>query len=225
MTHHASPEPSSHLRRPRSQVITGVILALLVILVSWNTWSRLTTQEQLVVAEDNAAAIAEGVRAACEQDGLTAERLGDLCRQAERVEDEPSEPIPGPPGPPGPPGRDSTVPGPPGPRGFPGADSTIPGPQGEMGERGIQGPPGESIVGPQGEPGEPGSDGVDGDTVVGPAGPPGADGEDGADGRGIVSVDCNADNDWEIVYTDDETQIVEGPCRFPPGGDGTDEEP
>lgn len=101
MSHHASPEPPTpHLQRPRSQVITAVVLGLLLILVSWNTWIRLTaeqekqvTQERLVVTEENAAAFADGVRVACEQDGKIAEQLGDICRQAERIVEDPAEPV------------------------------------------------------------------------------------------------------------------------------------
>lgn len=222
MSHHASPEPPTpHLQRPRSQVITVTLLVLLVLAIGYIVWNGLQKDQQAQVSSGNAIAIAAQVRAACERDGVTAERLGDLCRQAEQVEQEPAETIPGPPGPPGPPGRDSTVPGPVGPPGPRGER----GPQGEMGLRGIEGPPGESIVGPQGEPGEPGSDGVDGESIVGPEGPQGPAGEPGADGRGITSVDCNTDNDWIITFDDDTTQTVEGPCRFPPGSDSTDEEP
>lgn len=44
------------------------------------------------VSSQNAVAIAEAVRQACEREGETAELLGDLCHRADEVVEEPSEP-------------------------------------------------------------------------------------------------------------------------------------
>jgi hypothetical protein len=196
----------------RSHRLTIILLALLLLLVGWILFDRSTSQRSAQLATDNAASIAAQVRAACERRGLTAIELGDLCRQAEEVEERPAEVIPGPPGPPGPPGRDSTVPGPPGPRGFPGAMG-IQGPPGPPGAsvEGPQGPAGESVQGPRGpagEPGVPGPQGEPGESIVGPAGPAGAD---GADGRGIVSVEFVNGGDCHMVITYTEGE----PDEFP----------
>lgn len=135
-------------------------------------------------------------------------------------------------GPPGPQGRQG-IQGPPGiqgPRGPIGVAGQSPqcliepnrcvGPKGAAGNQGVQGPQGPQgdtgatgETGPQGVPGVAGKDGADGK--------PGADGADGADGRGIKSVDCQANGDWLITYTDSTTSTTDGPCRFvPPIGTG-----
>jgi hypothetical protein len=89
---------------PRGQIITIALLALVVLLVGWTTVdrfsereSRQVAEEELRLAEDNAAALAAQVRVECERRSVIARELGDLCRTAERVESEPTAPIPGPP--------------------------------------------------------------------------------------------------------------------------------
>jgi hypothetical protein len=203
------------LRKPHSQVVTALIVAAVLLTVGWITWDRSRTQQESQVSADNAASIAAQVRAACDRNGETARELGDLCRQAEEVEQRPAETISGPQGPPGPPGRDSTVPGPQGPRGFPGSMG-IQGPPGPPGAsiEGPQGPPGESVQGPRGpagEPGAPGPQGEPGESIVGPPGPAGADGQDGVDGRGIVSVEFENGGDCHMVITYTEGE----PDEFP----------
>lgn len=47
---------------------------------------------EALVARDNAVAIADAVRDACAQEDETAKLLGDLCRQADEVVEEPAEP-------------------------------------------------------------------------------------------------------------------------------------
>lgn len=130
-------------------------------------------------------------------------------------------------------GVDSTVPGPagaPGADGEDGEDSTVPGPQGATGSTGADG---QSVTGPQGPAGPKGDTGATGpagkdgapgkdSTVPGPQGPAGergpagADGEDGQDGRGIESIRCGDDNQWQVTYTDGESEAVSGPCRVEP---------
>jgi hypothetical protein len=199
----------------RSHRLTIILLALLLLLVGWILFDRSTSQRSAQLATDNAASIAAQIRAACERNGVTARELGDLCRQAEQIEERPAETIPGPPGPPGPPGRDSTVPGPAGPRGFPGSMG-IQGPPGPPGAsiEGPQGPAGESVQGPQGpagEPGAPGPQGEPGESIVGPAGPAGADGQDGVDGRGIVSVEFINGGDCHMVITYTDATVDQFP--------------
>lgn len=70
---------------------------------------------------------------------------------------------------------------------------------------GCQGP-----AGTDGADGAPGKDGAD-STVPGPQGPKG---DTGSAGRGISSITCTAENNWSVVYTDDTTQTIEGPCRI-----------
>jgi hypothetical protein len=89
---------------PRGQIITIVLLVVVVLLVGWTTVdrfsereSRQVAEEELRLAEDNAAALAAQVRVECERRSVIARELGDLCRTAERVESEPTAPIPGPP--------------------------------------------------------------------------------------------------------------------------------
>jgi hypothetical protein len=194
----------------RSHRLTILLLILLLLLVGWILFDRSTSQRSAELAQDNAASIASQVRAACDRHGVTARELGDLCRQAQEVEERPAETIPGPQGEPGPPGRDSTVPGPQGPRGFPGSMG-IQGPPGPPGASitGPQGPAGESIVGPQGVPGEPGSDGADGETIVGPAGPPGPAGADSTvpGPQGEPGPTCPDDAD-PIVWTVTDPQAT-----------------
>jgi hypothetical protein len=190
----------------RSHRLTIVLLVLLLLLVGWILFDRSTSQRSAELAADNAASIAAQVRAACDRNGETARELGDLCRQAQEVEERPAETISGPQGPPGPPGRDSTVPGPQGPRGFPGSMG-IQGPPGPPGAsiEGPQGPAGESVQGPQGpagEPGVPGPQGEPGESIVGPAGPAGEDGQDGAPGPA-----CPNDAD-PITWTVDDPQAA-----------------
>lgn len=56
--------------------------------------TRATDAEaEALLARDNAALIAEQVREACDRQGPTAAELGDLCRQAEQVAQEPAEPV------------------------------------------------------------------------------------------------------------------------------------
>jgi len=116
------------------------------------------------------------------------------------------------PGPVGPAGAAGAA-GPQGPRGFPGLPGRD-GLPGGVGPAGPAGPTGNS--GPQGDTGATGETGSAGTTgTTGPAGPAGPA---GADGRGIVNIACDTTtDDWTITYTDRTTQIVEGPCRFPPG--------
>jgi hypothetical protein len=223
----------------RSHRLTIILLVLLLLLVGWILYDRSTSQRSAELATDNAASIAAQVRAACERRGLTAIELGDLCRQAEEIEERPAETIPGPMGERGPScveelGLEACR----GPQGVPGVgiqgrqgDDGIPGPS--CGEefgfeacRGPQGESGESIVGPQGPAGESGVDGVDGESIVGPEGPQGppgpagVDGSDGADGRGIVSVEFVNGGDCHMVITYTEGELDEFPmpasmCKEP----------
>jgi hypothetical protein len=79
----------------RSHRLTILLLVLLLLLVGWILYDRSTSQQSAELAADNAASIAAQVRAACERRGLTAIELGDLCRQAEQIEERPAETIPG----------------------------------------------------------------------------------------------------------------------------------
>jgi hypothetical protein len=203
----------------RSHRLTILLLVLLLLLVGWILYDRSTSQQSAELAQDNAASIAAQVRAACERRGLTAIELGDLCRQAEHIEERPAETIPGPPGPPGPQGV-AGPPGPPGVRGLQGVEGNPgprgiqgdpgavgpQGPQGPVGETGSAGPAGESIVGPEGPQGPQGEQGE-----TGPAGPAGPAGSNGVDGRGIVSITFENGGDCHMVitYTEDE------PDEFP----------
>lgn len=146
---------------------------------------------------------------------VLSEDVRTLREQVEKLGEEPAAPPPeervgdlgdlvGPEGPVGPQG-------PPGPRGFPG----LPGPPGLSGGLGPAGPVGE--IGETGVPGEAGQTGETGS--AGEPGPQGPPGPAGADGRGLVSITCGDDSNWLITFTDGTTQVVEGPCRFPPGQD------
>jgi hypothetical protein len=208
----------------RSHRLTIILLALLLLLVGWILFDRSTSQRSAQLATDNAASIAAQVRAACERRGLTAIELGDLCRQAEQIEERPAETIPGPMGERGLScveelGLEACR----GPQGVPGigiqgrqGDDGIPGPS--CGEefgfeacRGPRGESGESIIGPAGAdstvPGPPGPSCVDEfglETCRGPAGSDGQDGNngvDGADGRGIVSIEFVNGGECRMVVT------------------------
>jgi hypothetical protein len=209
----------------RSHRLTILLLILLLLLVGWILFDRSTSQRSAELAADNAASIATQVRAACDRHGETARELGDLCRQAEEVEQRPAETIPGPMG-------ERGMPGPTGPQGPPGlrglqGEQGEPGPPGPEGPRGIQGDPGAvGPVGPSGPTGETGSAGPAGETIVGPEGPQGPQGEqgetgpagpagpagsDGADGRGIVSITFVNGGDCRMVITYTEGE----PDEFP----------
>jgi hypothetical protein len=49
---------------------------------------------------------------------------------------------------------------------------------------------------------------------TGPAGPTGADGKQGSPGRGITGTKCQDDGSWLFTYTDESTEVVQGPCRI-----------
>jgi hypothetical protein len=228
------------LRKPHSQVMTALIVAAVLLTVGWITWDRSRTQQESQVSADNAASIAAQVRAACDRNGETARELGDLCRQAEEIEQRPAETIPGPMG-------ERGMPGPTGPQGPPGlrglqGEQGEPGPPGAEGPRGIQGDPGAvGPVGPSGPTGETGSAGPAGETIVGPEGPQGPQGEqgetgpagpagpagsDGADGRGIVSVTFENGGDCRMVITyTDATEDVFGGMPASMCKEQPDEEP
>jgi hypothetical protein len=151
-------------RPSRGQIITIALLALVVLLVGWTTVDRLAdresrqvAEEELQLAEDNAASLAAQIRVECEQRSVIAVELGDLCRQAEAVEEAPTQVVPVPP-------TDSQLMSVlrnlcgdcRGPRGFTGFD------------------------GRDGQDGTDGQDGADG--ADGTDGAPGVDGQDGASG-------------------------------------------
>lgn len=159
------------VRLPRHQVLTVVIVAAIALLLGWIVWGRVSADRELLVAQDNAAAIAEEVRAACARDGVTARRLGDLCDRAQQVAAEPAVPIPGPRGEPGRDGRD----------GRPGRDGQD-GQDGRDGRAGTDGQDGAD--GAAGADGAPGADGRRGERGErGPAGEPGPQCPDGSDAQ------------------------------------------
>jgi hypothetical protein len=93
-------KPSSAI--PRGNALTVVLALVLVAAIGWYLVDRLWAEQRVVVAEEetvlakeNAAQIASEVRAACDRQGQTARELGDLCRQAEVIEQEPTATIPG----------------------------------------------------------------------------------------------------------------------------------
>lgn len=198
-------------QRPRSQMLTVLLLVAIGLMVAWITFDRASSERELQVTRDNAAAIARQINDACDRGGATAAILGDTCRQAALVEQEPADPIPGPQGEPGLQGERGPQ-GLVGPRGATGPTGPVGnvgpvGPQGDPGSTGPQGPQGES--GPQGDMGEQGPQGE-----AGPAGPQGAQGEQGpeggagADGRGVVAVTIEGNpRECELVITyTDETE-------------------
>lgn len=75
------------------QGTTLVLVLLVVALLGWILWDRTRAEQEAELAADNAAAIAEQVRDACAREGPVALQLGDLCRQAEQVAEEPAEPV------------------------------------------------------------------------------------------------------------------------------------
>jgi hypothetical protein len=149
-------------RRDPIALLMGILLALLVAYIWWQT-SQLT------------------------HDLRTANQARDAL--ASQVQQLGGKPVAGPPGSRGEPGTSVTGPpgpsGPPGPQGPSGANATgKPGEDGEDGTPGAAGQPGEpgqdgeSVTGPAGPPGPQGEPGP-----AGPAGEPGADGRDGEDGQ------------------------------------------
>lgn len=210
-----SHEAEMSTERSIRRLLIGImaVLLLCVVGVVWLLVNREQVRAEAETTAANAVSLAEQIQAECEDPAVDVDL--QICRQAEDIADEPTEPVPGPVGPQGPEG-------PQGPRGFTGVE----GPPGPVGPAGAQGLPGG--VGPAGATGADGADGADGasgESIVGPegpqgpAGPPGPAGEAG---RGIVSIVCGDDNNWLITFTDDTTQTVEGPCRFPPGQEGTE---
>lgn len=143
-------------RRDPVALLLGVLLALLVAYIWWQT-SQLT--HDLRAANEARDALASQVQ-----------RLGGKpVTGPPGSRGEPGPSVTGPPGPSGPPG-------PPGPSGRTGANAT--GEPGEDGVSGADGQPGEP--GQDGEPGSPGSDGAQG--PAGPAGPEGPQGPPGEQG-------------------------------------------
>ncbi|MBE4790663.1 collagen-like protein [Streptomyces sp. NE06-02F] len=149
-------------RRDPVALLLGVLLALLVAYIWWQT-SQLT--HDLRTANEARDALASQVQ-----------QLGE-------------KPVAGPPGSRGEPGASVTGPpgpsGPPGPQGPSGVSATgKPGEDGKDGTPGAAGQPGEpgqdgeSVTGPAGPPGPQGEPGP-----AGPAGEPGEDGSDGEDGQ------------------------------------------
>jgi hypothetical protein len=204
-------EAEQHTERSVHRLLIGILIALslVVVVVIWLIIDRELVRAAGETSEANAVSLAEQVQAECENPAVAVDF--DICRQAEDIAEQPTEPVPGPVGPRGPEG-------PTGPRGFTGDV----GPPGPVGPAGAQGLPGG--VGPAGPAGADGAAGASGESIVGPegpAGPAGPAGADGVDGRGIVSVACGDDSNWLITFTDDTTQTVAGPCRFPPGQEGT----
>jgi hypothetical protein len=210
-------EAEEHTERSVHRLLIGILvaLALVVVVIIWLIIDREMVRSAGETSEANAASLAEQIQVECEDPAVSVDL--DICRQAEDIAEEPTEPVPGPVGPRGPEGEQ-------GPRGFTG-EAGPPGPVGPAGAQGLPG--GVGPAGPTGTDGADGADGASGESIVGPEGPPGpagpagADGADGADGRGIVSIACGGDNNWVITFTDDTTQTVAGPCRFPPGQEGT----
>lgn len=160
--------------RKEKLLLAAVIVFLLWAAVwGWSSWQR----EQN--ATINATELARQIQETCDAGGLPAQALGDACRDAERVIDDPVTPIAGPPGPRGPEGPPGPQ-GEAGPRGFMGLMGApgTPGPVGDTGPAGPSGPQGATgETGPGGPVGPAGSDGAPGD--VGPAGPVGPAGEPG----------------------------------------------
>jgi hypothetical protein len=149
-------------RRDPIALLMGILLALLVAYIWWQT-SQLT------------------------HDLRTANQARDAL--ASQVQQLGGKPVAGPPGSRGEPGASVTGPpgpsGPPGPPGPSGANATgKPGADGEDGTPGAAGQPGEpgqdgeSVTGPAGPPGPQGEPGP-----AGPQGERGADGRDGEDGQ------------------------------------------
>lgn len=98
----ASERPTSPLHRlprQRRQWVTIGLAAVIVVLLLWIVWDNNRSDRQAEVATEqaklsaaNAEAIARQIHDACKRQDETAERLGDVCQQAELIAEEPTEP-------------------------------------------------------------------------------------------------------------------------------------
>lgn len=172
-------------KKTRFLILSLAIIAVLSFVVAgFALWKVLYDQQAQVNAGES---LANQVREACESNEIDTKDLGQLCRQAEDVQEQIKEGpqgipgVAGPSGPPGPSGSQGS-PGPSGPIGPQGFS----GPEGEPGDNGEPGPPGvgetgpPGVIGPSGPAGPQGPMGPSG--APGPPGPPGSRGDQGPQG-------------------------------------------